>query len=64
MAKDKLAEGNFKQEAYAPKQRPGPSFKGAGKAPPSDAANTANPGGSMNVLKMWSKDGHKTGIRK
>lgn len=50
--------GEGPNAAYSVKARP------ASKAPQSDAANTAKPGGSVNVLKMWSKDNHKTGLRK
>lgn len=59
-----LKDSAFRDEAYAPKKAVAPRMKGAGKAPVSGAANTARPGGSMNVLKMWSKDNHKTGLRK
>jgi len=63
MANKKLKDSAFKQEAYSPKQAKGPRMKGKGKAPVADAANTAKPGGSMNVLKKWAKDNHKTGLR-
>lgn len=64
MAKRQITDSAFKDEAYAPKKAPAPRMKGRGKAPVSGAANTASPGGSMNVLRMWSKDNHKTGLRK